>query len=50
MGALLEEKNVSLQRWPARVIERGPHNIAYPFCSKFWAMRFLPYLILKVRQ
>jgi hypothetical protein len=27
MGALLEEKNVSLQRWPARVIERGQHNI-----------------------
>ena len=28
MGALLEENIVSLQRWPARVIERGPHGIS----------------------
>ena len=31
MGALLEEKNVSLQRWPARVIEEGQYDIALPY-------------------
>ena len=31
MGALLEENIVSLQRWPARVIERDPYNIVLPF-------------------